>query len=106
MGYDGRTLAGSSIVQSLNELWKLSLRWWKVYTTRDFLNWFKRKYELAKPLGRLPTALTTWDHSLRGLLKGSPEATRDWMAGRECISRFVGATWWEWSAGSRPLFWR
>jgi hypothetical protein len=27
-------------------------------------------------------------------------------AGRECLERASGATWWEWAAGSRLMFWQ
>ena len=32
--------------------------------------------------------------------------TEDVEAGRDCLTRACDATWWDWSGGSRPFFWR
>ena len=34
------------------------------------------------------------------------DAEKSLVAGRECVERSSGATWWEWRCGSRPYFWR
>jgi len=47
-----------------------------------------------------------WNQKLQRLLKINPEALKDWIAGRDCINRCSHATWWEWTHGSRPHFWR
>mmetsp|Transcript_6843 Transcript_6843/g.10396 ORF Transcript_6843/g.10396 Transcript_6843/m.10396 type:complete len:80 (-) Transcript_6843:3585-3824(-) len=31
---------------------------------------------------------------------------KDVVAGQESIERFVKASWWDWSDGSRPAHWR
>lgn len=36
----------------------------------------------------------------------NPAASRDVVVGRECLSRAMSASWWEWLHGSTPFFWR
>jgi hypothetical protein len=36
----------------------------------------------------------------------NPIVTRDIEAGRDCIQKAANATWWDWSQGSTPFFWR
>jgi len=31
---------------------------------------------------------------------------KDFDAGRDCLYRVAHSSWWDWSAGSRPMFWR
>jgi hypothetical protein len=71
-------------LKALSSLRSLCLRWWKWHLLREFLTWFQQTHQ----------SLTT------------SSALRDWNAGRECISRAWNSTWWEWSDGSRPFFWR
>ncbi len=34
------------------------------------------------------------------------DARTDLAAGRHCLHYCFNSTWWDWSSGSRPLFWR
>jgi len=36
----------------------------------------------------------------------NPNARRDFEVGRDCLVKAAGATWFEWSMGSTPFFWR
>jgi hypothetical protein len=72
-------------IQALMLIRLFALRWWWRHTLKDFLTWFRSKYPI--------------DHRTREYLK-------DLNAGRECIKRCCDASWWDWSGGSRPLFWR
>ena len=36
----------------------------------------------------------------------NPEVEKDWKGGKEAIDRARGATFWDWSMGSSPFFWR
>ncbi len=70
--------------RALNRLRCFALGWWKRRTTRDFLQWMKCRHPRTD----------------------SPDYCLDLEAGRDCISRCANSEWWEWTAGSRPLFWR
>ncbi len=70
---------------ALSGLRTFALRWWCRHTTKEFLKWMRNKHS----------------PSLH-----SSEYVRDLNAGRDCITRCCNASWWEWSGGSRPLFWR
>ncbi len=48
---------------------------------------------------------TNQTFKLRRIFKNK-EASKDWLAGRECIEKCSESSWWEWDKGSRPLFWR
>jgi hypothetical protein len=63
-----------------------ALRWWKKQTIRDFLKWLNHKYPPA--------------HRCSG------EYIKEKKAGADCLARYANSSWWEWTAGSRPLFWR
>jgi hypothetical protein len=63
-----------------------ALRWWKKQTIRDFLKWLNHKYPPA--------------HRCSG------ECIKEKKAGADCLARYANSSWWEWTAGSRPLFWR
>ncbi len=73
-------------ISALNKTREFALRWWMKHTTRDFLFWFKATHP--------------------NLSRQDEEYRKDLVAGRECISRCCSSSWWEWTAGSRPLFWR
>jgi hypothetical protein len=71
------------------------------------LNWFCDTYRLGRAGGQLrQLRAPEWYLKLQRLLKANPEALKDWIAGRDCINRCCHATWWEWTEGSRPHFWR
>ena len=40
-----------------------------------------------------------------GPSSGSPHI-HNLCCGRDCLARAAGSSWWEWTAGSRPFFWR
>jgi len=84
------------------------LRWLKRRFRREFVNWFYGKYHaLSKRLlGKSTSSYTEWSKTLRNYLRKSPEAAVDWEAGAECVRRYSGADWWEWTNGSRPHYWR
>jgi hypothetical protein len=69
--------------------WRLCL--WRKHLVREFLQWFHHTHDV-----------TNLHH--RSLL--SAAARIDLTAGRDCLQRCMGSSWWEWSAGSCPLFWR
>jgi hypothetical protein len=62
-----------------------ALRWWWRHTTKDFLRWLKRNEMVS---GK------------------NNEFFRNKHVGRDCIRRCCQSSWWEWTVGSRPLFWR
>jgi hypothetical protein len=69
--------------------WRLRL--WRKAILKDFLQWFYRTHHIKGFIHR-PSL--------------SRAAQIDCRAGTDCLSRCMGATWWEWAAGSRPHFWR
>jgi len=71
---------------ALDVIRQFALRWWKRQTTKDFLRWLNFKYS--------PTQ------------KYSNEFLKEKKAGADCLARCANSSWWEWTAGSRPLFWR
>jgi hypothetical protein len=48
----------------------------------------------------------TWIHSKHDRSKNTKVYKEDVIAVRDCILRCCNSSWWEWDAGSRPLFWR
>jgi len=72
------------------------LRWWRKTVRRCFLSWFRNHYKMGE-VGST--------RSLKLILRNKRLAS-DWEAGRDCIRRCILASWWDWDAGSRPLFWR
>jgi hypothetical protein len=32
--------------------------------------------------------------------------SEDWLAGQDAVARAAGASWWDWTVGSRLFFWR
>ena len=47
-----------------------------------------------------------WWKDLYGCNGIEDEAYLDFNAGRDCLYRGLQSSWWEWSSGSRPFFWR
>jgi hypothetical protein len=62
-----------------------ALRWWWRHTTKDFLKWLKLNDSLQRD---------------------KYEYLRNLEAGCDCLRRCCNSSWWEWTIGSRPLFWR
>jgi len=71
---------------ALNIIRTFALCWWKRRTRREFLEWMAKKYPSPS---KIPV-----------------EYKKDRSAGLDCLSRCANSSWWEWSAGSRLLFWR
>lgn len=61
--------------------------------------WFKHRYPI------LITHDINQPVKIKSILKDK-EASKDWLAGRECIEKCSDSSWWEWDRGSRPLYWR
>jgi hypothetical protein len=83
--------------EALKVIRRLVLRWWNRNLESEFFDWFNSahpKIDVGKSLS----------HKFN--FKGYAEAKRDWVAGLDCLRRSRGATWWEWTIGSRPYFWR
>jgi hypothetical protein len=70
----------------------LALRFWRRMIWKSFRRFIKRRFE-------------DWTHAPE-----DEDVRQDWEstkeAARDCINRCMKASWWEWSAGSRLLFWR
>ena len=80
-------------LRALNLLREAGIRWWRRKVFRCFKLWFHNEYTEYK-LFRCTVGRSNLD------------AEKSLVAGRECIVRSSGATWWEWRCGSRPFFWR
>lgn len=63
---------------------------WRVNVRKDFLLYLSAEYG------------DVW----RNPKTRSERASKDVLAGCECLWRAGLADWWEWKAGSRPFFWR
>jgi hypothetical protein len=71
------------------------------------MSWFWKEYpKLWEKLKQCSDSMGNWTDAIHGFLGSHQESLKDWEAGRECISRCSEATWWEWTDGSRPHFWR
>jgi hypothetical protein len=79
------------VQNALDTLRRWRLRLWRVDRKNDFLKWFVSHHGVSPSDDRTRFSFT---------------AIRDLHAGKDCLRRCMGATWWEWSAGSRPHFWR
>jgi hypothetical protein len=75
---------GAREIKALNLLRDRVLRWWRKNLMKEFIKWFHDEH----------------------LTKNSEEVQSDLLAGLECITRSCGSTFWEWTEGSRPFFWR
>ena len=75
----------SIVLAALSRLRNLLLRRWKWNLLREFMTWFRQRH---------------------GSAADAPAALRDLSAGRDCIFRAWNSTWWAWTDGSRPFFWR
>jgi hypothetical protein len=74
-----------SKLKALSVIRTFALRWWWRHTTKDLLRWLK----------------------INDPLKGKDnEFLRNKRVGSDCIRRCCNSSWWEWTSGSRPLFWR
>jgi hypothetical protein len=59
--------------------------------------WKKRIWISLKTYLRREYGMGWWEHTA---------AVRDLEVGRDCLFRATHATWWGWSLGSTPFFWR
>jgi hypothetical protein len=92
--------------KALVQLRALALRWWKCHVRKDFVSWFFQKHRTLQRFRREVWTFDTWNSKFRAHLQSNPEARKDWAAGGDCVGRCCNASWWEWSDGSRPHFWR
>jgi hypothetical protein len=94
-------------VRALGHLTRLALRWWKNHVRKSFMRWcFSKHSALWRKLAALSQSYENWSVCLPAFLCTSFEAKNDWIAGRDCIGRCCNSSWWEWTDGSRPHFWR
>ncbi len=94
-------------VKALGQLRRFALRWWKNNMRKSFLGWFFIRYSLLRwKLRNIKHSYAEWNVCLRTYLRSSTEARKDWIAGGDCIERCCNSSWWEWTDGSRPHFWR
>jgi hypothetical protein len=94
-------------VRALGILRSFVLRWWRCNIRKEFVRWFFTKYKMINnSLKQCTKTFQLWNSRFRVLLKSTPEALKDWTAGRDCIARCCNSTWWDWLDGSRPHFWR
>lgn len=84
-------LSPSQKLHSLASLRTFLLCHWRRLVTKEFISWFKDTHHLQI--------------NARAI-RSSPTLKRDWVAGRECIWRCTGASWWDWDLGSCPHFWQ
>jgi hypothetical protein len=97
-----------AMIEKLSVLRKFALRWVKRRMTRGFLFWFfGRRSDFGDQVRNIRFGDYTRRASyLQEYLGSHKEARLDWEAGHECIARFANSTWWKWTEGSRPHFWR
>jgi len=97
--------------EALNRIRLGVLRWCNRRLCREFVQWYFGKHTTLRilweemklsPLEKITECVQT----LQGSVKRSVEARRDWEAGRECTAQYSNSSWWEWTEGSRPNFWR
>ena len=90
--WNDRIIKNASELQAkaLDSFRKFCFRWWRKNICREFMGWYEKKH------GRPPAM----DSGM------TDEAKKDLDAGRDCLTRCMNSTFWEWSAGSRPHFWR
>jgi len=93
-------------LKALNCLRNLALRWVKRRLTRGFTKWFCNKHAELGLNPNVHVSYQEWSKSFYLQLNKNRQAKREWAAGRECVARVADSTWWEWTAGSRPHFWR
>jgi hypothetical protein len=94
-------------VLALWHLHEFALRWCRRHLQKEFLGWFFRQHGLARaPRTRSISNLRGWTGNFRRGINLKSEASKDWESGRDCVSHCSNASWWEWSGGSGPHFWR
>jgi len=94
-------------LKALGTFRSLGLRWVKRRLTREFIRWFHQKHpSLLLDLEELNVTYSRWARAFYTRLSKNKLARKEWEAGRECVARFSESTWWEWTAGSRPHYWR
>jgi len=71
---------------------KLALRTWRRNVWRSFRRYMRQRSDDWTSLPDDPGAVHDWKLTMEGA--------------RDCLVRCMGASWWEWMAGSHLLFWR
>jgi hypothetical protein len=90
------SLSDEKLNDHLTFIRQLALKRWKINVRKSFIKYLNMN----------------WSEQYAKYLKGSrsnnldSEFEKDLIAGRECLSYVMECNWWEWSAGSRLLFWR
>lgn len=109
-------------ISSLERLRRIFHKLWRKRLPRSFLIW-SGVLSGTKRLGSVHPAALVALHPHSGVssfcwtAKGrkqyramrkleSPSEKVNRLAAADCIGRCANSTWWEWAAGSRPLFWR
>ena len=97
---------------------KLLLVRWKRNLMRSWSSWFRDKCAgknhdpVIKGNEIVEIKPEVWKWLKGGLKRYKRNAFvrgtyfKDREAGRDCIVRALGITWWDWCEGSRPFFWR
>jgi hypothetical protein len=85
------------VIAKLDVIRRFALRWRNRNLEHGFFLWFKAAHPSEDLLDFVYKVNRKRKH---------PQAERDWDAGMDCLRRSRRSTWWEWSDGSRPYFWR
>jgi len=85
------------VIAKLDVIRRFALRWWNRNLEHGFFLWFKAAHPSEDLLDFVYKVNRKRKH---------PQAERDWDASMDCLRRSRRSTWWEWSDGSRPYFWR
>ena len=119
--WDSRISMEPSVRHALDKIRTLALRWWKRKLLRSFIHWLfssegpcykvKRKQVKEWVIWKRNKSRFEWSSTGKfGYEKATRKiwkiATKDMEAGQECIARAGNSSWWDWSDGSRPFFWR
>ena len=93
-----RALAPARLSKALNGFRTLALRWWIRCVRRSLVRYLRITWK----------DLWTRYVGEESFRDRSPRSnfTLDIDGGLDCLIYAVQATWWEWSGGSRPFFWR
>ena len=95
----------------------LGYRWYKRSLVRSFLRYLRREYgadwfSTYHTTKRYHTSKKRKRHEREGIAAHTLSNNeyfnihRDLIVGRDCITRAVNASWWEWLDGSTCFFWR
>ena len=106
-------------IRALEGIRTLGLLWWKRSLLHSYVKWLYLHTAVANHKKKVhewviwhrKSKRYQWSQSGRaGYLKCWKKhrqlAPLDIEAGLECIARAANSTWWEWTDGSRPFFWK